>query len=479
MVCDPCTPTTVAANGCVMASEMRDQEPGVEGCQDGTPPDTTTMTAESSTSMGSDPTVSTTVDPDSSGTTDGSTTSSTTSGDCDPECGGTTPYCVDETCYGCEDLPGGCEALGGGAACDTGSGLCVECTEEHTSGCPDAMPACVDNMCQACDEHAQCPDSACNMATGACMPNAPVIYVDNDDCAGGDGTSENPVCTINAGLGLIAGGVGTIRVRPGALYQEAVLIGGGLSIALVGVDGLPEIRAGVETIRATGGSNLFLANVDLRNNNSMSAVLDCDNSAVWTHDTFIRDNMGVGVRSLSGCDLALSRTRIVQNDEGGLNTVNSNVSLVNSVVGSNNLGGDSEVSGLRLQGGTFDILYSTIANNESMTFADGIICVGAPTGTIRNSIVLSDSNDTIGCDSATTMVSDSAVDQMPFIDFNNNTQVTKVGGEFDSTSDFHVDAGGPFDGLGIWRDGDPLIDFDGDARPGMDGAADYVGADVP
>ncbi|MBK8241533.1 MAG: hypothetical protein IPK74_38980 [Deltaproteobacteria bacterium] len=30
-----------------------------------------------------------------------------------------------------------------------------------------------------------------------------------------------------------------------------------------------------------------------------------------------------------------------------------------------------------------------------------------------------------------------------------------------------------------WQAGDPLVDIDGDARPGVDGSADVAGADIP
>jgi hypothetical protein len=31
----------------------------------------------------------------------------------------------------------------------------------------------------------------------------------------------------------------------------------------------------------------------------------------------------------------------------------------------------------------------------------------------------------------------------------------------------------------VWNTGDPLTDIDGDPRPGVDGAPDFPGADVP
>ena len=37
--------------------------------------------------------------------------------------------------------------------------------------------------------------------------------------------------------------------------------------------------------------------------------------------------------------------------------------------------------------------------------------------------------------------------------------------------------GSPLDDLAMWQEGDPRIDFDGDARPSGDNSPDFAGAD--
>ncbi|RMG94603.1 MAG: hypothetical protein D6705_15815 [Deltaproteobacteria bacterium] len=47
--------------------------------------------------------------------------------------------------------------------------------------------------------------------------------------------------------------------------------------------------------------------------------------------------------------------------------------------------------------------------------------------------------------------------------------------------DYHLSPSGAttFADVATWKEGDPPVDYDGDARPGVDGAKDYAGADVP
>lgn len=47
--------------------------------------------------------------------------------------------------------------------------------------------------------------------------------------------------------------------------------------------------------------------------------------------------------------------------------------------------------------------------------------------------------------------------------------------------DYSLSASGQtqFSDIAAWLNGDPPFDFEGDARPDIDGTADYAGADVP
>jgi len=42
-----------------------------------------------------------------------------------------------------------------------------------------------------------------------------------------------------------------------------------------------------------------------------------------------------------------------------------------------------------------------------------------------------------------------------------------------------ADGQAEFTDIATWREGDPLVDIDGDPRPNEEGASDFAGADVP
>src|SRR5690348_3092654 len=69
---------------------------------------------------------------------------------------------------------------------DTTTGNEPECT--MSSECAQHEPICQDGVCVPCSEHEQCSDSACNVATGECMPSDRVWWVDRSAGPEGDGT---------------------------------------------------------------------------------------------------------------------------------------------------------------------------------------------------------------------------------------------------------------------------------------------------
>src|SRR5690606_41968763 len=51
--------------------------------------------------------------------------------------------------------------------------------------------------CVACTEHAQCPETACRVTTGACFPASNRVWVDaSADCDAGNGSETNPYCEV-------------------------------------------------------------------------------------------------------------------------------------------------------------------------------------------------------------------------------------------------------------------------------------------
>ena len=384
-VCDPCTPSsqTPSANGCVATADAVDLDPNQAGCQLGgastdTPNTDGTMTT---TNMSTETDVDvTTVDPDTTATTEADSTSTTSGGACD-DCGGATPYCVEDSCVGCDALPGaGCSDIDPGTpACNPDTGNCQLCTVEESSACEGETPACVDNTCVACTEHAQCPDSACNLAVGSCMPDDQVLYVDNSYamCDMGVGSVDDPMCEITDAITAL-GDIGTVRVFPGNPYDPAVNILNDEVFAVIGWEGEPVIGTGgggvPEIVRVLGGT-LYLSGVHLSGVGGTSAALRCTNSGVWIDDSRITGNVaasGVGIDA-SGCNpLQIRRSQIMSNEGGGILAATCQTQIVNSFVGNNGVAGFSAVPGISFTNGAFEVLYSSVGFNGS-TGADGIL----------------------------------------------------------------------------------------------------------
>ncbi len=146
---------------------------GLYGCYSqpgGTDTETegTGTTAPTST----DGTVPTTTEqPDGSGTGPASDCEGQPAGTPATSCPAEMPYCLDDGCVGCGALPvGTCATIdAANPACDTDSGVCVECTATDTSACGGATPACVDNLCSPCTADEQCESGICLVNSGECQ----------------------------------------------------------------------------------------------------------------------------------------------------------------------------------------------------------------------------------------------------------------------------------------------------------------------
>jgi hypothetical protein len=104
-------------------------------------------------------------------------------------------------CVGCSE-DSDCENIEGLNACNKGE--CVECTDSETH-CSGENPVCQDNQCRACESHDECDfaGGVCNSETGECFQNDSVIYVDDDCSDNGDGSENNPFCTIQKAINTI------------------------------------------------------------------------------------------------------------------------------------------------------------------------------------------------------------------------------------------------------------------------------------
>lgn len=381
--------------------------------------------------------------PDSS--VDDSTSSSSS------EAGPTDTGCDDvETCIPCGEFQEPDASCAGAfpdrPLCDVEAGTCVQCSATDTSSCGGDTPVCVEGECVGCSYHDQCPDTACDAATGACFVDTCVHEVDAD---GGE--------TFTSVTSALADGcVVVVHERDGGLpYTESTLISG-LKIAIVAADGEQPTLQGVDgdpTFLIDQGSTVYLAGLIVRGNTAAEGI-SLDEATTYVDDS-----------------------QIVQNGGGGVSAVGGDLVLRNSFVSGNGGNDFSATTGIRAEGTHVNIAYSTISFNDG-DGADSFQC-DAATGTLRNSIVLGTDPTSFACPGVSAEYT--AFDDV--IAGPGNVDVSPASGAWfvNPASDFHLTATGSsvFSTIAQWSDGDPSTDIDGtDPRPSSDGSADVAGADV-
>ena len=413
-----------------------------------------------STSGETDEGSSTTVDPDT-----GSSSEPTTTGPSgcmsDEECVEEgAPFCDPEgNCVACDGMPepdGACEEADATApVCDAGA--CVECTEENPAACEGATPICgVGNTCEGCTEHGQCPESACHLDgadAGACFDVADVQTVAN-------------TAALEAALSGLSADDDLVLVLTGSDYS-------GLSVDLVAAAEVAILGDGTQTLSGNrpggliatgGGSIIYFGGVSVVSNSSGDG-LSCSGSAVWVDDSEVRNNAQVGLDVSGGCEAHLRRTVVRANNGGGIDQTGGGLSLGNAVVAGNG-GSFSAFGGISLDGVEVEVVYTTIAGNDSQNAGMSFRCSGTNSGAVRNSIIVGADPASVDCSGAT--FGSNAVDETG-LGATNQMVGAFDAGWFSSPAggDFTLTASGEmeFMDIGQWAEGDPLFDFEGDAIP--------------
>ncbi len=366
-----------------------------------------------------------------------------------PACSGSEPFCVEGECVGCGDLDepdAACAGLDSGAPVCGDEG-CVECGAHDDALCVDATPVCGDDgACRGCTAHDEC-ETACDLESGWCFEE--VVSVGEDGGAV-SGEISALVDTVQSG-GRLA-----IRIVPGeTCVLDTLVIDQARSIALIGERGeRPCLTSWDEraAITVEGGSALYLLDVRLE------------------------ESYGVGVE-VRGASVHAERSELV-NNSGGAFAVSQESALTvrNSLIG----GDRNNVSVLQTHSSSVRLDYATVV--AGFGSAQGVVCDGDNDVMIRNSIVISEASmGEIDCPAAD--VSYSALEAV-FGEGNVAVGAVDTGRWFEDypRGDLHLrrDAiGMPFEGVAVWSQGDPLVDIDGDPRPAVPDASDWVGADIP
>jgi hypothetical protein len=455
-----CSSCTRGNHGCVMS-------PPPEGCHD------TAADMES------------TAGPTSSEGDDDTDATAETGTDCEPGCEGAAPYCIDMQCVSCGDAGGDafCDAIDPALPqCHPGTGLCVACYADPSPACvaPDAF--CDDAFeCGGCTEHAQCPDSACDLETGQCMDDATQLWVDNQTCVEpAMGTEESPYCSITDAVAVIGAGdtQSVIHVLGGMPYSDVIAwtdCASDRTLAVLGSGGVVTLQGDPNVADVTCGNTLYLSR--LRLITGQAAGVHCDAARVWIDESTLYQNE-IGVDAV-GCRAHVRRSQILQTTSIGIRTDDeSDLWLSSSIIGS---GGDPKTTSRAILAttGTVDIRFSTIANNLGSS-EPSFWCSGNTTGAVRNSIFGAPGGSSVDCptvDFFTSALDDAAMAT------DGNVHVLYQGDWFadPAEDDYHLGAGTVPDGYlegGVWQPGDPRVDIDRDARTDTPGAVVSIGADA-
>jgi hypothetical protein len=385
-------------------------------------------------------------------------------------------------CVGCTAIACG-DVSGDTPVCDEASGACVQCTASDDAACGGSTPICdvAASTCIGCTEHAQCSDSACQQETGACF--ASVLFVDKGaDCASADGTKDLPYCEIGEATAKLTAEPTAILVKPSpSPYTQQVQIAAGRTVAIVrNGSGTARIEvSGTDAVFVSDGATLRLESLQI-SKGEVTKGLFCTGAKVTLDRTQVTDRKGLGIEAVD-CELTLRGSRVYLNLGGGIKLNGGQLRLENSFVVTNG-GSFTAISGIvASNGATVDALYSTIADNDGKAgVEDSIDCTNAGAVALRNAIVFGQSAATsVDCAGATATTS--VIDSMMLTGEGNVTVPGLDPAWFvdPETGNFAIKAGAPFEDVAVWLTGDPTGDYDGDARPGSDGAKDYAGADRP
>lgn len=406
------------------ASNGSDTDP-MGSTEDGSDPESETSAADDIGSSGEP-----TPDPDTgSGSGNGEVCTADDPLGASKDCSAANPFCVDGQCGGCDLVEDGDAA----------------CQSFDTAGCDQDTGSCF-----GCSSHEDCPGlAACNPFTGYCLNQ--VMYV-----GGGGEPSFGSIRTALGRIPLL--GRGTIVIGAGD-YDESLEFTGQEVALVANPDAATPPRL---TISGPFGSQLRVVDADL-----IVDGLEVSNN----------DSNEYAAVTLIGGRAWIEHSRIIGNDTtGGAIQAHQSSRLV---VDNSTIADESGVSPIgAFNSSTVTVRYSTVVARSGMIPA--IECLSGASVEVRNSIVGSAefAGDAVECSGE---IVDSAVDGDAG---SGNTNVGEVDPAWFSdyaANDLLLSPLGAtvFEGTAVWREGDPLADIDGDARPGVDEAPDFAGADVP
>lgn len=330
----------------------------------------------------------------------------------EPICDGAT-----KLCRACQVVDGGvaseCAAKDASRPLCSPAGNCAECLTN--SDCLAQQKTCdtAAGSCVPCSKNADCASGICG-AGGACADPKTLVYVKKDgvSCPGGtgQGTLEDPYCTVQTGLDqgalqgkkvVIFSGTYTenINIKPTTAAYTVNAIG-------IGQPTISPSVAGPALSLSNMGQpiNLSLDGITLQNAMGDSGI-NCTSTASATNMTRVtilrstlRNNAKYGIAS-QDCEVNMDQTTIAMNQVGGMSLTDSDVNIKNMLVVQNGTAASgSTYGGINIatpNKGAATIVNSTVVDNVAsggVSLASGISCVG--TTSVLNTVIQGNSGTT-------------------------------------------------------------------------------------
>jgi hypothetical protein len=172
----------------------------------------------------------------------------------------------------------------------------------------------------------------------------------------------------------------------------------------------------------------------------------------------VRNNSQTGLVLSGNCEANLRRTVVRANNNRGVSIDNATLRAQNSAISRNADGGP----GIYAIDATFEITYSVLAGNNSSVGPDTMVCLTAPSGFVRNSIVAGMATNSVSNCGALTWETN-AVDTAGLGASNESVGAYQAGWFLaPNDGDFRLTASGQseFENIAQWQDGDPLTDIE-------------------
>ena len=364
-------------------------------------------------------------------------------------------------------------------ACDTAQKICVQCFGDMDALCTGQTPACKNDRCARCTQHADCSRSNACLSDGSCAADTQVAYVDPMGTDNPDCTKVNPCTKVSKAL-LTKRPLVKLRGTTDEMViitdQNVTLLADPGATLTTTLDGTIRQIRGTSTVEI---DDLQITGTSGHDNTGLSVSLGNNVTLLLRHVRIsgMSGNQGVGIL-FAGSSLSVSRSEIYNNLGGGISTASTTTAfdITNNFIHHNG-SLNSIVGGAALNwttGGITRFEFNTIVDNQIQNgsgSSGGVSCdkagFSAPNNIVARNLVGGDptrtNSNTVGlCTYPTSTISPTVT-------------ALKFSSPDNSPYNYHISAGSSAIGQATTASA-VTVDFDDDPRPknaGDQGADQY------